>query len=192
MKTPKKLRDLYMKDPAAKKFLEENPEFDDRFIEQVEVNHPGFDDIGRYRLTEIDETKKEYGDLLAEAFNSMPENHRKKQLLLDYFNGMPLKELRKKYEYKSNLSASQGIMYAKKLAINYLTKMYQTAINESPRIAKRSFSYRGDVRHAYLVFSPTVKDFVWVNEQNKPFSDSIQRILDEHPDYKQWDYINLD
>lgn len=193
MKTPKKLRDLYMKDPAARKFLKENPEFDNIFLEQIEQNHPGFDDAGRYRLTEIDQTKKEYGELLSEAFNSMPDSHNKKALLTDYFNGMTVKELKKKYKYKSTLSASQGIMYAKKLAINYLTKIYQTALGaDLPKVAQRTFNYKGSTKTIYLVFSPTAQDFVWVNENRQPLPDSVQRILDEHPDYKEWDLIFLD
>lgn len=188
----KKLRDLYMKDPAARKFLKEHPEFDDRFLEQTEVNMPGFNQTeGKYTLTEVDESRREYGELMLEAFNALPESHKKRPILEDYYDGMTLKDIQKKHKLKNQVVTRQRVWDAKKTALKNLLNAKGAKLTQGAAVAERTIVHAGRRRTIFLTPLKDGSDFVWTLEDGSILPIFAQKILDEDPDFKEWDLIYL-
>ena len=186
MKKHKKLRDLYNEDPAAKKFLEDHPEFDDRFLEQTEKHNPGFNiNEGRYRLYDVSEDQKNIGDLELQALAALPEKHPDRHLLEAYFiHNESIRMLAKRYKKNDN-TIRQRIFRAREEAFKIMRKKKLLTINGGEITASRVFRYKNQVKTLYLV------NDVWVLESGEILSEDIQQILDENPEYKEWDEIYL-
>lgn len=188
----KKLKDLYMRDPAAKKFLEEHPEFDDRFLEQSEQHSPGFDTKkGRFTLHDVGTDRKQFGELMLSAVSLLPEDSQYKQLLEWYYEGVSLKELQKRFKIKS-LNALWGrLCRAKKAALKNMVTRQNVKIKGATPQAVRTFTYQGEVRFVYLVFDEFTQDHVWTKESGEILPEAIQEILDSDPEFKEWDEMWL-
>ena len=191
-KKTKTLRDVYMADKDAREFLAKYPEFNDRFLTQTEVNMPGFNQTeGKYTLTEVDEGRRSYGELMLEALNALPENHNKRPLLEDYYAGMTIKDMQKKYNFKNQHGLRQGVSYAKKVALKNLLNTKNTMKLGEP-IAERTLIRKGARRTIYLTPLSDGSDFIWTNDAGEALPLYAQKVLDEDPDLKEWDLIYLD
>lgn len=114
----KKLRDLYMKDPAAKKFLEENPEFDNRFLEQAELkNKPFNDQKGRYSLQEPDPFKRAHIQKIIDGMALMEEGGQKALLQMYFEQSLPLSEIAKVIKAPNTQVVKQRLHRAKRTAL---------------------------------------------------------------------------
>lgn len=192
---PKRLRDVYNADPAAKAFLEAHPEFNDRFIEQVEVAHPGFNITdGRYRLTDVAPELKDYGSLMLEAVAALPADHIYKALLEAYYHeNAPFAELQKRFNSKNRNALWAKICSAKKAALSNLTTVKRISVaGGAIPLATRSFTYKGVTKVVQLVWDGRSEDYVWVRaESGEPLPEYIQDILDHDPNVKEWDHLWL-
>lgn len=185
MKKPS-LKKLYNSDPAAKKFLEDNPEFNDRFIEQCEVNHPGFADEGSYRLTETPKDADDYSAMLAEAIRLMPASPYKTLLKYYYEDNWSTQRLMTFYGLKKRSDLYNRIQRAKKSALASLTVSNKRAKELFGVIDTKVIKRGAEERTLYKLLTVG-----WTLEDGTVLPNAIQEILNEEPEFADWEAIFL-
>lgn len=187
----KTLRQLYQNDPAARDFLKNHPEFDDRFLE--EKGTPQWDiNKGRYTLQEVAPDQEIYGTVMLEALNALPDNHTYKPLLEAYYlENRPLNEIQKRFKIKSINALWQKLHRAKKAALRVWIRPKHNKNTDIP-IAEREV-INGDRRATlYLRYCGNSTDTVWTLKDGTILPESVQDILDNNIEYKEWDLIFID
>lgn len=190
----KKLRTLYNQDPAAKKFLEDHPEFDDRFLEQTEVNHPGFDTAkGRYTLNDVAEDVKEYADTMQEAIKLLPLKSPARKLLEMYYdNNKTVPQLMAAFKIPHRGILDSRIKRAKRTALEAIKKMRRVKTSDPMKPLDVKVFCAGDtVKVVRKLFDDRAKVPVWVDDNGDAYPASIQDILENEPGFSEWEEIWL-
>lgn len=187
----KTLRQKYMADAEARKFLEKHPEFDDRFLDQSYT--PQWDTgKGRFSLKEVTPDQDIYGTVMLEALHSLPENHIYRPLLEAYYlENASLNELQERFEASSANALWQKLYRARRSALRSWMKP-KTIKNKSPAVGERTFIHDKKEATLYLRYCGNTKDTVWTLKDGTVLPEAIQEILDTNPDYKEWDLIFID
>lgn len=190
MSNKKTLRQKYLSDPAARKFLADHPEFDDRFLDQS--IGPQWDlNKGRYTLKEVAPDQDIYGTVMLEALRALPENHVYRPLLEEYYiQNLSLNELLTRHAPSIN-GLWQKLHRAKKAALKAWVRP-KAIKNPNPAIEERTFVYKEKSVTLYLRRCDYENDFVWTLKDGTVLPETIQEILDTNSEYKEWDLIFID
>ncbi len=190
-KNKKVLRQLYMQNAEAKAFLEAHPEFDDRFLEQSEINNPGFDTAkGRYTLNEVPTDQTAHAETMLEAVKQMRSSPSKTLLEL-YYDGKSVGDLMLLYGIPDRGILDSRLKRAKKQALRQLKQHPPSRLFDQVPHATKVFT-RGDiVKFIYLIWDEAISEHVWVDEAGIAFPESIQEVLNDSEEFKEWDEIFL-
>ncbi len=181
-----------MEDAEAKTFLEKHPEFDDRFLEQSEINNPGFNTAeGRYTLNEVPHDHTAHADTMQEAVRLMSPGPAQ-ELLKKYYAGLSIVELMAHFKIPRREILDNRITRAKKRALRQLKKHPPARLFDQTPHATKVFSKGPVIKFIYLVWDETIKEHIWVNDEGEPFPANVQELLDTSEEFREWDTIWLD
>jgi hypothetical protein len=187
------LKDKYLADPAARKFLKKHPEFNDRFLDDGDGGPQWNVSVGRYSLKNITPDQDIYGTVMLEALHALPDTHVYKPLLEAYYiENAPLNELQRRYAPHTTVNALwQKLHRAKKAALRAWMRP-KTLKNLNPPVAEREFIYKEKRAAVYLRYCGNTNDTVWTLKDGTVLPENVQDILDNNVDFKEWDIIFID
>lgn len=192
MTHPKKLRDLYMKDKAAREFLDKHPEFNNRFIEQCDVKQPGFKDGGSYRLHEPEPSKREHVEMMRTIVRQMPKFRTRVLLEAYYEECLSIEQIKVRFGFRTKHHATAALHGAKKRALIWFTRAQSTRILDQQPLQTKIFTYKDETKFIYLVFDNLSKEHVWVDEKGEALPRYAQEVLnDDECEFKDWDEVWL-